>query len=163
MIAPNTSKRLLAIALLVLAGLLGWRAVRQRSGPSEQAFFYDQSRQQLFKAPRTAIPPIRGVDGPEEDAARAVVISTTGKPGDKSSWTVAYLEQYSPELKRQMEAAQAQGTSPIMGRTEAQQHRFVRRLTDREWFALNTPEAEVILTGWAAPGPNGITPVVCTP
>ena len=79
------------------------------------------------------------------------------------SWAIAYLEQYSPELKRQMELAQQQGAPPAMGRSEAQQHRFVRRLTDPGWFPLNTPEAEAILTGWATPGPDGVTPVICTP
>lgn len=163
MIPSSTSKLLFAIALLAVAAPLGWRALRGDRGSSERAFFYDQSRQKLFAAPRTAVPPIRGLDDAEEDAVRAVVISRTGKPGDKSSWTIAYLERYSPELKRQMEVAQAHGTSPLMGRTEAQRHRFVRRPADSEWFALNTPEAEAILTGWAVPGPDGVTPVVCTP
>ena len=103
------------------------------------------------------------IDDAKEDAVRAVVISTNGHPEDKSSWTIAYLEMYSPELKRQMEQAQATGDSPLMGRGLAQSHRFVRRLTDSQWSPLNSPEGERIVTEWARPGRNGVTPVVCAP
>jgi hypothetical protein len=156
-------KLVLALAMLALAAVILWRYGRGREGVAEQAFFYDLSRQKLFLGPRTAVPPIRGIDGPEEDGVRAVVISTNGKPEDKASRTIAYLEMYSPELKRQMEHAQRTGTSPEMGRGLAQAHRFVRRLSDQDWFPLNSPEGERIVTEWARPGPNGITPVVYGP
>ncbi len=152
----------LALAMLVLAGVLVWRFLRNEGARvSEKAFFYDLSKQKLFVGPRTAVPPIKGTDGPEEDGVRAVVISTNGLPNDKSSWMIAYLEMYSPELKRQMEEAQKMGTSPSMGRAVAQAHRLVRRLTDADWFSMSSPEGERIVTEWAQPGPNGVTPVVC--
>lgn len=94
---------------------------------------------------------------------RAVVISTNGTPEDKKSWTVAYLEKYSPELKQQMENAQKTGQSPALGRAGAQEHRFVRRLGEDKWYPMNSPEAERIVSDWATPGPNGVTPVVCSP
>lgn len=148
--------------LLAVAGvLLGRYFMDGRS--VEKAFFYDVSQKRLIMAPRKSVPPIRGVDGPEEDAYRAVVISTNGTPEDRSSWTIAYLEKYAPELKRQIEGAQASGGSPEMGRLLAQQYRFVRRLTDTEWFPLASTEGEKIINAWAVPGPNGITPAVCTP
>ena len=52
-----------------------------------------------------------------------------------------------------------------MSRLEAQRHRFLRRLSDpaHAWHAMDTPEGEAILNGWAQPGPGGVTPVVCTP
>ncbi|MCI0540596.1 MAG: hypothetical protein L0Z50_35800 [Verrucomicrobiales bacterium] len=149
--------------MLLLAGLLLWRFMRDESGVSEKAFFYDVSKLELFVGPRTAVPPIKGIDGPDHDGVRAVVISTNGVPEDKSSWTIAYLEMYSPELKRQMEDAQKTGTSPQMGRAFAQSHRFVRRLTDSEWSSMSSPEGERIVTEWAQPGKNGILPVVCAP
>src|SRR2546422_7302251 len=112
---------------------------------------------------RTAVPPIKGIKGAQEAAVRAVVISTTGDPKDKSSWKVAYLEKYSPELKKQMETAQANGNSPQMGRTEAQAHRFVKRMADSKWFPMDSPQGEAIVSDWATPGPDGVTPVVCAP
>jgi hypothetical protein len=156
-------KLVVAIVVLAVAGLLLWRFLGADSGVSERAFFYDLSRQKLFTGPRTAVPPIKGTDDDKEDAVRAVVISTNGNPADKKSWTIAYLEMYAPDLKKQMEEAQATGGSPRMGRALAQTQRLVRRLHDTQWFALSTAEGERIVTEWATPGASGITPVVCTP
>jgi hypothetical protein len=153
----------LTVGLLGLAGFFFYRHWREAGGVSDQAFFYDLSEQRLFTAARELIPPIRGLNDATEDAVRAVVVSPTGRPEDKRSWQIAYLEQYSPELKRQMEEAQAQGGSPAMGRGAAQQHRFVRRLTDRDWYSISSPEGERIVSAWASPTPEGITPVVCLP
>ena len=157
------AKLVVAVAMFGVAGVLLWRFICQRNEVSEKAFFYDLSKQKLFTGPRTGVPPIKGVDDAQEDAVRAVVVSTNGTPDNKASWTIAYLEMYSPELKRQMEEAQATGSSPIMGRALAQSQRLVRRLGDSQWFPLSSPEGERIVTEWARPGPNGITPVVCAP
>lgn len=156
-------KLVLALAILGTATVFLVRFFRASDGVTEKAFFYDVSEKKLFTASRTAVPPIQGLNDAEMDAFRAVVISTKGRPEDKSSWTIAYLEQYSPELKRQMEAAQANGSSPLMGRGQALAHRFVRRVGDADWHPMDSPEAEKIVTEWAMPGPNGITPVVCAP
>ena len=157
------AKLIVAVVMLGVAGVLLWRFIHERNDVSEKAFFYDVSKQKLFTGPRTGVPPIKGIDDAAEDAVRAVVISTNGTPEIKASWTIAYLEMYSPELKRQMEEAQATGSSPRMGRALAQSQRLVRRLGDSQWFPLSSPEGEQIVTEWARPGPNGITPVVCTP
>lgn len=149
-------------ALLAVAGFLLARTFRG-SGSKDLGFFYDESARKLFTAARTGVPPIRGTDGPAEDGVRAVVISTSGKPEDRNSWQIAYLEKYSPELKRQMEAAQAGGPSPSMGRAEAMSHRFVRLTTETNWHGMDSPEAEAILNSWAVPGPHGVTPVICSP
>lgn len=159
----DTGKVALAVGLLLVASWLAWRTFRSDRGVSDKAFFYDLSQQKLFTAPRNAIPPIRGLDGDQTDAVRALVIATNGKATDKSSWTIAYLEMYSPELKAQMEAAQSTGTSPGMGRGTAQAHRFVRRLSDPEWYSMNTPEAEKIVSEWLTAGPNGEPALICTP
>ena len=156
-------KAVAAIVLLAVAGIMLVRYLTRKPVISEEAFFYDLSERKLFAAARTSVPPIRGLNNPEEDAVRAVVISTNGDASDRRSWTVAYLEKYSPELKQQMQQAQQTGSSPAMGRELSLQHRFVRRLQDGHWFPMSSPEAERIVSEWAVPGPNGITPVVCTP
>lgn len=156
---------LAAVAAAALAVVVVWIARQWRGMGSggEQAFFYDVSKGKLFTAPRTAVPPIRGVDGPEEDAFKAVVISVTGRPQDAASRRVAYLEKFSPALKAQMEAAQAGGPPLEISRVEMQRQRFVRRLTDQEWYPLNSPEAERLMSEWLNLGEKGATPTVCVP
>jgi hypothetical protein len=162
----NRDARLkLAAALLLLALAVGFfiRFARRDDGLSDRAFFYDPSARRLFTGPRTAVPPIRGVDGEQADAVRAVVISTNGNPRDVAARTIAYLETYSPELKRQMEVAQASGEAPSMGRGLAQTHRFVRRPGDTGWHPMTSPEAERIVSEWLTAGPDGGPAVICTP
>lgn len=152
-----------AAALFGVAGLLVWRFLQDDGGVSEKAFFYDLSEQKLFVAERGLVPPIRGVNDAEEDGVRAVVISTNGRPGDRRTWTVAYLETCTPELKQQLTAARAAGTAPEISRTAAQTLRLVRRPQDREWVSLTTPEGERIVSEWATAGEGDSAPVVCTP
>ncbi len=149
-------------AIIALAVVFVWRGLG-RPEPGEKAYFCDQSAGRIFLGARTAVAPIRGIDGPEEDGFRALVVSTTGRPEDSSSWQVAYVEKYSPELKKDMEAAQKSGEPLAMGRLAAQAHRYVRRLTDQDWHPSNSPEGEEVLNGWAKPGSDGLTPVVCSP
>jgi hypothetical protein len=161
---PSDRFKLAAIiVILALAGLFAYRFFRQDNGISEKAFFYDLSEQKLFAGPRAKVPPIKGLKGPEEDAVRAVVISTNGNATDRSTWKIAYLEKYSPEAKRQLERAQAGGGPPELSRTEILSHRFVKRLNDPRWFPMDSAEAEHIVSEWAAPGPDGTSPLVCTP
>lgn len=155
-----------AVAVLALLGVgiyLLYSRTFGRREPGELGFFYDLSAKRIFTARRDAPPPIRGVDGPEEDGYRAVVISTNGRPSDRRTWQVAYLEKFSPELRQRMADAQKSGGALEMGRLESQNHRFVRSLGDTNWYALTAPEAETILNSWAQPGPDGITPALCTP
>lgn len=134
-----------------------------RGDRSRGVFFYDLSAKRLFVAPEGSVPPIRGVDGPEEDAYRAVVVSTSGNSADKGSWRVAYLERYSPELKQQIEAAQAGGPPPALGRGSSANHRWVRRTNDLEWVTLGSEEGERIVAEWTTAGTGGAVPVICTP
>lgn len=158
---PNARLMLAGIAAMVAVFLL----IRSVTGgsPGHDAFFYDISAGRLFTAPRSSVPPIRGVDGPEEDAFRAVVVSINGNAADKSSWRVAYLERYSPELKRQIEVSQAGGPPPAMGRGGSSTHRWVRRTNDVEWATLGSEAGERIVSEWLSAGVNGATPVLCTP
>jgi len=158
--------RLKFVATLLLLGLAGYCIARfwgQDSGVSEKAFFYDLNEKKLFAARRTSVPPIEGLKHLGETAVRAVVISTNGNPRDKSSWQIAYLEKYSPELKQQMEAAQAGGTAPRIDRAQAQSHRFVRRVAEAEWHPLSSTEGEQIVNEWLTAGPGGGPAIICTP
>lgn len=163
MAAHRLSRPALFIALLAAAAFVSIRAWRGQADPAEKGFFYDLSAQRIFTGPRHAAPPIRGVDGPEEDGFRAMVISPSGRPDDRRSWEIAYLEMFTPDLKRRTEQAQASGEALSMGRLEAQTHRLVRRLHDTEWHPIASPEGETIVHAWAQPGPDGRTPVICTP
>ena len=156
-------KLIAGLAMIAVAGVLTFRTWRSNSAGTDRAFFYDLSEQELFTGPRTAVPPIKGLNDAQEDAVRAVVVSTTGNPADKASWKIAYLETYSPELKQQIQAAQASGTSPAMGGRKSQAHRFVRRVADTQWVPLSSPEAERIVNEWLTAGPGGAPAVVCTP
>jgi hypothetical protein len=163
MMNAERAKLLVAVVILAAAAFLCYRFVRQQGAGGELAFFYDLSERKLFAAPRDSIPPIKGINNAEEDAVRAIVIATNGNIGDRSARSIAYLEKYSPALKAQMLKARKESSSPEMGRSEALSHRYVRRVGEEQWFPLNTPEGERILTDWAQPGAGGITPVVCSP
>jgi len=156
-------KLVFALGLLALAAVFLVRFAREQGRGADLAYFYDLSERRLFTAPRTAIPPIRGLNDAVEDAVRAVVISTNGNPRDRRGRTIAYLEKYSPELKRQMEAARQSGESPPMGRGLAAAHRLVRRLNDQQWYSLASPEGEAIVNEWLTAGPDGQPAMVCTP
>ena len=149
-----------AVIMLTVAGAVffnSWRA--SKAGP--QAYFYDLSKGELFTASANLIPPIRGIDNAEEDGVKAVVIAPT--PNDKKNRRIAYLERYSPELKRDMEEARAKQTRPLIDRGSQQNFRFVRRASDTNWYSMNSPEGQRIVNEWTTPGPDGLSPVVCTP
>ena len=149
-----------ALAMLGLAGFFfyhSWRA----SAKGPQAFFYDLSKGELFTADASLIPPIRGVDNAEEDGVKAVVIAPS--PNDKKNRRIAYLERFSPELKRDLEEARAKNTRPMIDRATAQNLRFVRRTTDKEWYPMVSAEGQRIVSEWTALGPDGLSPVVCVP
>ena len=164
----RTRWQLILAALLLAGSLFFWfRWLGQDRGGTERAFFYDLSEQQLFTAPRTAVPPIRGINDDEEDGMRAVVVATGGNPRDPAQRRIAYLERYSETLKRQFLARRGEGPMAAgeagIGRIAAQSHIFVRRIDQTEWYAVNTPEGERIMTEWQKPGADGTVPVVCVP
>ena len=163
MAKQNLIKVVGSVLAIAIAAFFLVRHFTTGSGLSDEAFFYDLSEKKLFTAPRSAIPPIQGINGEEEDGVGAVVISTSGDPRDKKSRKIAYLEKYSPELKRDLEQAQRTGQAAQIGRAVAQRLRFVRSESDPSWHSLDSDEGNRIISEWAAPGPDGDTPVVCTP
>jgi hypothetical protein len=153
---------LLAVILLAGAGFGFYRFLRDDSGISEQTFFYDLSAKKLFAAPREALPPIRGIDNPEEDAVRAIVICVSGDPAKAANRSIAYLEKYTPELKQSLELVRAGKAEPLP-RGQRKGYVFVKRAADNDWVRSDTPEGEQIMNGWNVPGPDGKMPVVCVP
>jgi hypothetical protein len=162
MSAANLTKLLLAIVLLAGASFGFYRFYRNDTGISEQTYFYDLSEQKLFAASREALPPIRGLNGPEEDAVRAVVICASGSPDDPANRSIAYLEKYAPELKASLEQVRAGKAEPLPSKVR-NGYRFVKRTADDKWHAANSPEGEKILNGWNVAGADGKYPIVCSP
>jgi len=164
----SAAKILVSLVLLATAVFLFIRLRPARTEPDGDAYFYDLQEHKLFTAPRGSIPPIPGVKGGALAGVRAIVIATNGNPADKPHLQIAYLEQYSPEIKQLFEEvhqARAAGRSEEgrINRREVVANTLVRRLGDTEWHALNSPEGEKIATEWNVPGPDGQTPVVCSP
>ena len=158
----------LAVVLLTGAGVRFGRFFRERSSSDGLAYFYDLSERKLFVAPRTLVPPIRGINDDEPDGMRAVVVSTSADPRNKAGQKVAYLEKYSPELKHQLESMQAGQESPSssagrISRGAAQSFTYVRRLNEETWYPVNSSEAERIMAEWQVPEAGGRVPVVCVP
>ena len=158
----NAFKLALAVVLLGGAAFVFARFLRDDNGVVEKTFFYDLSEQKLFAAPREALPPIRGLNDAEEDAVRAVVISSGAHPKDKGGRKIAYLEKYAPELKQQLEKVRAGQADPLP-RGSRNSLRFVRRVGDAEWHTVSSAEGEKILAEWNVPGPDGKFPAVCVP
>src|SRR6266487_4153045 len=83
-VAGLASKNVLAVALLGGAAFMFARFLRSNNGIVEETFFYDMNEKKLFAASRELLPPIRGLKGNDENAVRAVVISS-GNPKDKAN------------------------------------------------------------------------------
>jgi len=153
-------------AVGALMGIAAWRlwvVLSAGDGVSEKAWYYDESAHRLFVGARGLVPPIRGIDGPELDGVRAVVVAPPGRCNEAALRRIAYLETSAPELKKVLEEAKASGRAPTISRGAAQGLRLVRREGDAQWVSLLTPEGEALVGGWAVPGPDGETPAVCSP
>lgn len=151
-----------SLAMLCVAGYFFYTFWSSNRTREPQVYFYDLSAKKLFTAPQDAVPPILGVDGPAEDAVRAMVYSPSGDCAKDRK--VAYLEKYSAELKAQFEQAKrAPGTEfARMSRAAAQSHTFVARAEELKWHAMDTEEAGRIIGEWRLDHP-GADPVICTP
>jgi hypothetical protein len=155
-------KLLLAVILLAGAGFGFYWHFRDDSGISEKTYFYDLSAKKLFAAPREALPPIPGIDNPEEDAVRAIVICVSGDPAKEANRKIAYLEKYTPELKQSLALVRAGKAEPLP-RGQRKGYVYVKRSEDPDWYRTDTPEGEAVMNGWNVPGPDGKMPIVCVP
>lgn len=162
------TKLLTAIVLLTIAAFVMVNFFRSQNPSEEMVYFYDLSERKLFSAPRSSVPPIRGINNSEEDAVRAVVISNTEDSKDKKHRRIAYLEKYSPQLKYKFETvrhalANGQSSVDLIGHGEVPVNTFVRRIEDTNWHPLTSQEGEKIVSEWNVPNSDGKYPIVCVP
>jgi hypothetical protein len=158
----SKAKLITSLIILAVAGTLAFNFFRTHREPEPLAYFYDLSEQKLFTARQDSVPPIIGTDGKVADAVRAVVYSPSGDC--EKDQKIAYLEKYSAELKQQFEAAKADPNREFarMSRGAAQAHTFVSRVSETNWFAINTQEGERIIDEWRFAHP-GKDPTICIP
>jgi hypothetical protein len=157
-----------SFVLLAASVVLFIKLSPARESENGDAYFYDLQEQQLFVAPRGSIPPINGVKGAPGAGVRAIVISSSGDPADEKHRQIAYLEEYSPEIKalfEEVHQARMAGRSEEgrIDRREVVANTLVRRLQDKDWQPINSPEGKKISNEWNTPGPDGRMPAVCSP
>jgi hypothetical protein len=162
------SKLVISAVLLAAAVFFFIKLSPAHESQNGDAYFYDVQEQKLFVAPRGSIPPIKGVKGAAEAGVRAIVVSPTGDPADKKHLEIAYLEEYSPEIKdlfEEVHKARLEGRSEEgrIDRKEVVANTLVRRVQDKEWQPLTSEEGKKIANEWNTPGPGGRMPVVCSP
>ena len=164
----NRGDKIKFISALGAIGLSVVFFVWLRPNGEPQAYFYDLSAKELFSALETAVPPIRGVDGPEEDGVRAAVVSPTGDCKDKKSRKIVYLERFSPELKKQYEAMRLHDSdmskvTVTVPRGAVSAHTFIGHPDQTNWFPSFIAEASALMTRWKVRGVSGKYPIICVP
>jgi hypothetical protein len=157
--------------LTILAVVFAVAKVMHFRGDAEAAarvWFYDQSAQRLYPAPRDLIPP----DGNSDTRVRALVVSFHGLGNDVSQLKIAYLEKYNPDLKALLDRAQAAHaarrlfTEKIPARDSAyfQDNTMVKRPGEPFWHTLGSEEARQLMAEWRDwRGPAGQTPIISVP
>lgn len=153
---------------LLSAGWFHYRHFQSLEPDEPQSYFYDLSAQTLFVAPKSSVPPIQGIDDEKEDAVRAVVVALDGRCDNPTSRSIAYLEMFSPELKKQFEAFRSsesgsQPPTPAMSRSQAKAHHFVRLPDEAEWHPIDSKKGIAITEGWNANAQSESTSSVCVP
>jgi hypothetical protein len=161
-------KIIASLALIAAAVLLYLKLRPARESQNGSAYFYDLQEKKLFVAPQGSIPPINGINGVAGAGVRAIVVSPTGDASDKKNRQIAYLEEYTPELKELFEEvhkARLEGRSEEgrINRKDVAPNTLVRRVQDNDWQPINSPQGKIIANEWNTPGPDGRMPVVCSP
>jgi hypothetical protein len=166
--ASSVTKIVVSLVLLSAAVVFFIKLSPARNPENGGAYFYDLQEQKLFAAPSGSVPPIDGIKGAPMAGVRAIVICPNGDPSDKKHRQIAYLQKYSPEIKalfEEVHQARMQGRSEgeRIDRKKVVANTLVRRLQDTNWESLNSEAGKKIANEWNAPGPDGRTPVVCSP
>lgn len=161
--------------LLVAAVALGLSRLHHVTAVGEEGlrvWFYDESEQRLYAAPRDALPPHAGIGGTRDDGVRAVVVAAPNEQGDAGKRRIAYLETYTPELKRileDMRTARATGrpsSSPLpAGDSDfLPKNTLVRRPGEATWYDQTSAAGQRIMTEWRSwTSADGQPLVVCVP
>jgi hypothetical protein len=157
-----------SVVLLAASVFFFFKFNPAKENQNGDAYFYDLQEQRLFVAPKGSIPPVNGVKGAPMAGVRAIVICTNGDPSDKKHLQIAYLEKFSPEIKELFEEvhqARLQGRSEEgrIDRKEVVANTLVRRLDETNWQPLTSDEGRRIADEWNITGPDGRTPIVCSP
>ena len=157
-----------ALVLLCIAAFSFSSYFQDSKDREPQSYFYDLSEAELFVASKSLFPPIQGINDEELDGVRAIVIAPEGECGNPDSRKIAYLQKYSPQLKKQMETIQTalknQQEKPAnIGRGTVQSYTFVSRPDKIEWHTMDSPEANRIVGEWREKGAGGSYPDICTP
>ena len=161
---------LVVIAAVLLASRLSSSGRIGEEGLS--IWFYDESEQKLYAAPRDAIPPEKGIGGESGDGVRAVVVACPGEQDNAAGRRIAYLEKYTPEMKELLERVQAarsagrvcEETIPPADSEQFQRSVLVRRAGESEWHDTTTPEAREIMSEWRGwRSDDGQPLIVCVP
>jgi hypothetical protein len=129
-----------------------------------RVWFYDQSAQRLYPAPRDLIPP----DGHDDTRVRAIVIGFQGMGNNVSQLKIAYLEKYTPDFKALLERAQAAHAAKqpfrenVPGRNR--DNTMVKRPGEDSWHPLGSEEAIKMMAEWRTwRGPAGQAPMISVP
>jgi hypothetical protein len=175
----NSIRKSLQIAgLFLLAGgaiaILAVQVKRyRRSGDAGlTVWFYDQSEKRLYEMPQDAVSPDRGVGGRSGDGVRAIVVAPRAEQKNPAKRRIAYLQEYTPELKNLLERIRAvrasggefQERMPPRNSEYFQTNTLVKRLNDVEWHRIDSPEGRMIISGWRSEAaPDGEPLVICPP
>ena len=163
----NGSVVVLTILALVFAVVKAMH-FRGEGEAGARVWFYDQSAQRLYAAPRDLIPP----DGNGDAQVRAMVIGFQGLGNNVSQLKIAYLEKYNPDLKALLERAQSAHAAkqafkekiPSRDSVFFQDNTMVKRPGENLWHTLGSAEAREIMVEWRDwRGPAGQTPIISIP
>jgi len=134
---------------------------RKTGEESAKVWFYNLASKRLYAAARDVIPP----DG---NGVRAIVVAYPGEEADPAKRKIAYLEKYTPELKRLLEQLKARRpmTEKIPTRDSQyfQDNTLVSSVTESDWHPVNSVEGKTTTSAWRSwVGPGGERPIVCIP
>jgi hypothetical protein len=155
-------------ALAVIFAVARVRHFASEGEAGAKVWFYDQSVNRLYPAPRDLIPP----DGDDEVRVRAMVIEFQGMGNEMSQLKIAYLEKYSPEFKALLERAEAAHAAkrlfgeqvPSQNSPYFQDNTLVKRPGEASWHTTGTEEARQIMAEWREwRGPDGQRPIISVP
>lgn len=155
-------------ALAVVFAVAEMRRFRSEGEAGAKVWFFDQSANRLYPAPRELIPP----DGDNEARVRAMVIGFRGLGNEVSQLRIAYLQKYSPEFKALLERAKAAHAAkrpfgekvPSQNSAYFQDNTLVKHPGEASWHAAGTAEARQIVAEWRKwRGPAGQPPIISVP
>jgi heme A synthase len=147
----------LCVLLLVVVAARTLRPAPQRAfRHGERAWFYDANTGKLFTAGFKQVGPIAAPSGPapggELAGFRVHVYSYVLDPNE-NDLVVGFLEQPDPEAPRRASA------SDMRDMSKWAQSRLIRRVKDKQWVRVMSPEGRAIMEELMEPNEKGQTPV----